>query len=274
MTATITRQPRGGLLIHRDTCKAKGVELPLTAELREQAKACSKCKPTAEMTAAARANAATTEDAANAAAGEAAGLPVEDLIAEPRIGKATAKRQNKLDADRAAGKTRQPRGGKTGDPRADRAKHRAGSEQPQTVSAALAAEAKAWDEAGITQPLTHRPTSGVLLAAGICWAPTTATTNPEALTGLLRCYGTCGQALPAARFPFTRNRGDGAGRYVECSACQRKRLTENKTAATPAPRPKASVNGKAEPASSPALRGAARAEALNARLGSSKAATR
>ncbi len=82
---------------------------------------------------------------------------------------------------------------------------------------------------------------------------------PELIEGELRCLGACGELRPAARFPFIASKGDGRGRFVECTACQAARLAENKTrkAAGKAPiaRPLAEVAAPAEAPAAAALGG-------------------
>jgi hypothetical protein len=57
----------------------------------------------------------------------------------------------------------------------------------------------------------------------------------------LRCLGTCGKMLPAGRFGYIGNKGDGKGRNVEC------RPDRNARRATKAPAPHAVIVAPAEP---------------------------
>jgi hypothetical protein len=84
--------------------------------------------------------------------------------------------------------------------------------------------------------------------------PMSATAYPELAVAegvLLRCLGECGQLKKAGAFPCTANKGDGKGRYLECGACQAKRLAANKAGravdpdAELAPRPRATVQAPA-----------------------------
>jgi hypothetical protein len=84
--------------------------------------------------------------------------------------------------------------------------------------------------------------------------PMSATAYPELAVAegvQLRCLGECGQLKKAGAFPCTANKGDGKGRYLECGACQTKRLAANKAAravdpdAELAPRPRATTQAPA-----------------------------
>lgn len=75
----------------------------------------------------------------------------------------------------------------------------------------------------------------------------------------LRCLG-CKKNLPVTRFQFIRNKGDGAGRFVECTPCQTRRLAENKQRRAagqepvPAPRAKVPTAAKSPSATGGAVR--------------------
>jgi len=85
--------------------------------------------------------------------------------------------------------------------------------------------------------------------------PMSATAYPELAVAegvQLRCLGACGQLKKAGAFPCSANAGDGKGRYLECGACQAKRLAANKAAkaehgdaAELAPRPRATTQAPA-----------------------------
>jgi hypothetical protein len=82
--------------------------------------------------------------------------------------------------------------------------------------------------------------------------PMSATAYPELIPAegvLLRCLGACGEIKKAGAFPCTANKGDGKGRYLECGACQGKRLAENKArkerGEEPLPRPRATLQAPA-----------------------------
>ncbi len=100
-------------------------------------------------------------------------------------------------------------------------------------------------DAGTATTEVHAGPAAELDAQGMVM-PISATAYPELLAaGTLVCLGACGQAKSAGTFPIHGNRGDGKGRYVECSHCQVARLAANvaaRAAGTPTtPRPRAVV---------------------------------
>jgi hypothetical protein len=114
------------------------------------------------------------------------------------------------------------------------------------AQAAVAADAtQASSLAVYAGPLAWLDPEGLVL-------PMSATAYPELIPAegvQLRCLGACGEIKSAGAFPCTANKGDGKGRYLECGACQGKRLAENKArkerGEEPLPRPRATLQAPA-----------------------------
>ena len=130
---------------------------------------------------------------------------------------------------------------------------------PEAPAPAAAAPRRA---AAVPVDSAATPSGLAVLAGPPAWLgangevlPMSATAYPELAVAegvQLRCLGECGQLKKAGAFPCTANKGDGKGRYLECGACQAKRLTANKAAkaeqgdaAELAPRPRATTQAPA-----------------------------
>jgi len=106
-------------------------------------------------------------------------------------------------------------------------------EAPAPASAGRARAQAATAEGATLSDLPVHAGPAAWLAANGEVLPMSATAYPELVAGdgaMLRCLGACGDLKKAGAFPCTANKGDGKGRYLECGACQGKRLAANKLA--------------------------------------------
>ena len=127
-------------------------------------------------------------------------------------------------------------------------------ETPAAASTGTRARAQAPAATDATQASSLAVYAGPLawLGADGEILPMSATAYPELIPAegvQLRCLGACGELKKAGAFPCTANKGDGKGRYLECGACQAKRLAENKArkerGEEPLPRPRAATQAPA-----------------------------